>query len=75
VGHTWSIITVDPTGAYQYAAPGQTEGLRVWAYRGRPVYTYARDEGPGDMNGHNIAALGSWGYYMLRVPGTDKSSF
>ena len=75
VGHTWSIITVDPTGKEQFMAPGQTGGLRVWAYRGRPVYTYAKDSEPGDMNGHSVAALGSWGYYMLRVTGSDKGGF
>ncbi len=67
VGRTWSIVTVDPTGAYQYAAPGQTGGLRVWAYRGRPVYTFAGDQEPGDMNGHNIRSFVLWGFGMVRA--------
>ena len=26
----------------------------LWAYRGRPVYTYVGDEYPGAVNGHGI---------------------
>lgn len=44
----WSIRHVDPaTGRYAAAdAPG---ALRIWAYRGRPIYTFVRDRGPGDI--------------------------
>lgn len=34
----WSIVTRD-------------DGSRQWAYKGRPVYTYAKDAKPGDMTG------------------------
>jgi predicted lipoprotein with Yx(FWY)xxD motif len=45
---SWSIVFIDPkTG--QFAAPGQRDALRVWAYRDRPVYTYAGDRQPGDF--------------------------
>jgi predicted lipoprotein with Yx(FWY)xxD motif len=71
VGHTWSIVTVDPTGANMYAAPGQ-DGLRVWAYRGRPIYTYAGDKEPGDINGHmvSVGPFG-WGYAMVHAGGGE----
>lgn len=47
--HLWSVMHVDPrTG--RRAAPDQEEALAVWAYRGRPVYTYGGDESPGDAN-------------------------
>jgi predicted lipoprotein with Yx(FWY)xxD motif len=76
VGHSWTIIMVDPTGDHLYAAPGQTDGLRVWAYRGRPVYTYAGDKDPGDINGHLIGIGGfGWGYGMLRADGGDRRGF
>lgn len=43
----WSIITIDPmTG--RLATPDQAGALRVWAYRDRPIYTYAGDRRPGD---------------------------
>ena len=45
----WSIILIDPmTG--RHATREQANALSVWAYRGRPVYTYGRDEAPGDIN-------------------------
>jgi len=47
---SWSIITIDPmTG--RIAAPKQPGALRVWAFRGRPVYTFAGDRAPGDAFG------------------------
>jgi predicted lipoprotein with Yx(FWY)xxD motif len=45
----WSAVDIDPmTG--RFAQPRQHGALHVWAYRGRPVYTYAGDEVPGDIN-------------------------
>jgi len=47
---SWSILTIDPmTG--RLASAGQAGALRVWAYRDRPVYTYAKDQKPGDTFG------------------------
>lgn len=49
----WSILYIDPkTG--RLASPGQTRALRVWAYRDRPVYTYAGDREPGDFYADGI---------------------
>jgi predicted lipoprotein with Yx(FWY)xxD motif len=45
----WSIITIDPmTG--RLAKAGSRGSLRVWAFRDRPVYTYAGDHRAGDIN-------------------------
>jgi hypothetical protein len=52
----WSVVSVNPANGHE-AKPGETGALRVWAYRGRPVYTYAGDSQPGDYNGD---ALGEW---------------
>ncbi len=50
---SWSIIDIDPmTG--NLASPGQAGALHVWAYRDRPVYTYAGDRRPGDTNADGI---------------------
>ncbi len=52
----WSILVLDPkTG--DYAQPDQPGAIKVWAYRGRPIYTYAGDTQPGDYAGHR---LGEW---------------
>lgn len=45
----WSAIDIDPMSG-RFAQPGEHAALHVWAYRGRPVYTYAGDQRPGDIN-------------------------
>jgi predicted lipoprotein with Yx(FWY)xxD motif len=54
---TWSVIEIDPQTGH-FATPGQAGALRVWAYRGSPVYTHAGDEKPGDINGHGNGEFG-----------------
>ncbi len=45
--HAWTTLDIDPkTG--RRAGAGSPGALHVWAYRGRPVYTFAGDE-PGDI--------------------------
>lgn len=67
VGSTWTIIPVDPTGRHQYAPADDVEPLMVWAYKGKPVYTYAGDDKPGDIWGHKIRAFVRWGYSMIKA--------
>ncbi len=45
----WTTIDIDPkTGGY--AAAGQAGALHVWAFRGRPVFTFFKDTKPGQVN-------------------------
>lgn len=53
---SWSIVVIDPVTG-RFASAGQAGALRVWAYRDRPVYTFAGDKRPGDVNG---AGTGEW---------------
>ena len=49
----WSIVAIEPkTG--RIATKGQHGALLVWAYRERPVYTYAGDKRPGDINADGL---------------------
>ncbi|MDH4992980.1 hypothetical protein QEZ48_19375 [Aquamicrobium lusatiense] len=32
----------------------RTDGSRMWAYEGKPVYTFARDQKPGDTTGDGV---------------------
>jgi predicted lipoprotein with Yx(FWY)xxD motif len=48
-GRTWTIVLIDPLSG-RVATPGQAGALRVWAYRDRPIYTYAGDRVAGDVN-------------------------
>ena len=52
----WRVVSIDPATG-QFATAEQTDALRVWAYRDRPVYTYGPDDEPGDVHG---AGTGEW---------------
>ena len=54
---TWTVIEIDPRTGH-FAKPGQAGALRVWAYRGAPVYTHARDKMPGDIIGNANGEFG-----------------
>lgn len=54
---TWQVIEIDARTGH-YAQPGQKGALRVWAYRGSPVYTYAGDRQPGDIKGDGNGEFG-----------------
>jgi predicted lipoprotein with Yx(FWY)xxD motif len=43
----WTIITRD-------------DGSKQWAYKGKPLYTYAKDTKPGDKTGHNYNGMWFW---------------
>lgn len=52
----WRIVTINPdTG--RFASMADPGAVRVWAFRERPVYTFAGDKAPGDVNG---AGTGEW---------------
>jgi predicted lipoprotein with Yx(FWY)xxD motif len=56
----WSVVTINPRNAFQPSREGAAE--RVWAYRGRVVFTYAHDQLRGDYygddNGFGTTGLG-----------------
>ena len=53
---TWTPIDIDPLSGH-YATPDQANAMRVWAYRGRPVYNFERDA-VGDVEGD------AWGEFF-----------
>jgi len=57
VNRTWTVMNIDPMTGH-VAAEGQAGALRVWAYRGLPVYTYNRDKEPGDITGNGNGEFG-----------------
>ena len=50
---SWTVIDIDPKTGH-LAARGQADVLHVWAFRGRPVYTYAGDDRAGDINADGL---------------------
>jgi predicted lipoprotein with Yx(FWY)xxD motif len=55
----WTTIDIDPMTGHR-AAPGQKNALHVWAFRDRPVYTFADDKKPGDINGDAWGEFNGW---------------
>jgi predicted lipoprotein with Yx(FWY)xxD motif len=56
VNRLWTVMQIDPQTGHR-ATAGQAGALSVWAYRDRPVYTYAGDKQPGDVSGDGT---GEW---------------
>lgn len=58
-GELWSVLRVNADHPFEPLDAG-AEGIAVWAYRGRPVFTYANDLRPGDYNGddHGFGTTG-----------------
>ena len=56
MNRAWRVVSIDPKTGHR-AAPEQTDALKVWAYRDRPVYTFGGDREPGDVHG---AGTGEW---------------
>lgn len=48
----WSVVTRDRDDVWREPTD-RTHAVTIWAYRGRPVFSYARDVRPGDCNGQN----------------------
>ena len=48
---SWGTLDIDPKTGH-VAAKG-AESLHVWAFRGRPIYTFADDRESGDVNADN----------------------
>lgn len=57
---SWTTVDIDPLSG-RFATPGAVGAIHVWAYRGRPVYTFGGDKVSGDVNGD------AWGeFYGFR---------
>ncbi len=52
----WTVVTIDPNTG-KWAKQGDAGAMQVWAYRGRPVYTYGEDLKAGDANGDNYGGV------------------
>ena len=57
-GRLWNVVEIDPTTGH-FAAKDRPGALRVWAYRERPVYTFAGDEQAGEVNADGLGEFQS----------------
>lgn len=55
----WKVIAIDPMTGHR-AAADQPGVLYVWAFRDRPVYTFARDKFPGDVGADGWGEFNAW---------------
>lgn len=72
----WAIKYVDPkTG--RFAEKDQAGALRVWTYRERPIYTFFRDNAPGDTYGDSWGENNGWinGYHAFFVREEYRKQF
>ena len=49
----------NPTALGAWTPVTREDGKKMWAYKGKPVYTFVNDKAPGDTNGDG-ANGGSW---------------
>jgi predicted lipoprotein with Yx(FWY)xxD motif len=64
----WSVALINPR--HPFKAPTAADQARVWAYRGRPVFTYAGDALPGDFYGddHGFGTTGAGQLQARPIP-------
>ena len=63
IDRTWTVVVVNPKNPF---APLSGRGVRVWAFKGRPVFTYAHDHLPGDFYGDDHG-FGTTGYGQMQA--------
>jgi predicted lipoprotein with Yx(FWY)xxD motif len=64
-GRSWTIMHVDERTGAILPPDKSKDGQAVWAYRGRPVYTYVGDKAPGDTVGDGYQIFFMASYEML----------
>jgi predicted lipoprotein with Yx(FWY)xxD motif len=52
----WPPLVAGPDSSAfgQYAIVARDDGIRQWAYKGRPLYLWSKDQKPGDRTGDNV---------------------
>ncbi|MGE4064564.1 MAG: hypothetical protein AB7E79_14455 [Rhodospirillaceae bacterium] len=51
ISRTWQVVSINPRTGHE-AKPGEAGAIRVWAYKGQPLYTNRMDKEPGSLYGH-----------------------
>jgi predicted lipoprotein with Yx(FWY)xxD motif len=68
----WHPLTVPagvkPIGPVKLGTVMRPEGGVQVTYRGRPLYSFSGDTGPGQANGQGIADVGTWGAAVIPPP-------
>jgi predicted lipoprotein with Yx(FWY)xxD motif len=51
------IAKTDAKAEGDWTIVDRTDGTRMWAYDGKPVYTWVKDKKPGDVTGDMVGGL------------------
>ncbi len=71
-GGTWTTVSMPLPWSPVMAAPGSKEpSVKVWAYKGRPLFTHANEDRPGMIDGMDIGTLGGPKWFSIRATGAD----
>lgn len=69
---TWTVVVINPDNPYAPVVAGR--GQAVWAYKGRPVFTYAGDVLPGDFYGDDHG-FGTTGFGQMQARTIPAQAF
>lgn len=71
----WSVVTMPlPWSPVRAADDGKEAGLKVWAYQGRPLFTYVHEDLPGMIDGLDIGTLGGPRWFGIFPKGIDLNA-
>lgn len=71
VGRTWTIVTLPQPWSPVRAADDNQPGLKVWAYKGRPVFTYKFEDRPAMIDGEDVGELNLQKWFSISAVGND----
>lgn len=72
-GRMWTVALINPADPSQLVTD-ESQALRVWAYRGKPVFTYAGDRSPDQANGHRWM-YGVSGFGLVQAYGDSGEAY
>ena len=55
----WSIVKAGDQASDNYTIIARDDGSKQWAYKGKPLYTFAKDQKAGDITGDGFLN-GAW---------------
>lgn len=70
-GRTWTVVTLPAPWSPVRAATDDEPGLKVWAYRGRPVFTYKFEDRPGMIDGQDMGELTGSKFFSIDATGSE----
>lgn len=71
IGRTWTIVTLPDPWAPVRAVNDNQPGQKVWAYKGRPVFTYKFEDRPAMIDGEDVGELNLQKWFSISAVGND----